>query len=346
MIKLIFTLDYEIHGNGDGAPDKLIINPTYRLMKLLEKYNCKLTIFADVAEILKFKEYFEKRGNDKFNYCMITEQLRNAIKRGHDVQLHLHSSYFKSKYNGKTWIQYWPEYNLTGLSAEKLNHYIRKSKEYLEKLLRESTKDYSCFVFRAANWAMQPTPNIYDALIRNNIKIDSSIWKGAKQNGIVNIDYSDVFSNISAYNSSRENICFYDKNGLIKEMAIYSEQKYLWSFITPIRIIRIIRALIHHHKIPMHLNYQKNKKNDNRMNILVKLTKKYPWKLDYNQATGQQLINSLHKLRMKKDKDEEFIIVLSGHSKSYLKFNERSLEKYLKYIKECDDVKSIKYGEI
>ncbi len=39
MKKLIFTLDYEIHGNGDGNPYELMVEPTYRLMNLLEEYD-------------------------------------------------------------------------------------------------------------------------------------------------------------------------------------------------------------------------------------------------------------------------------------------------------------------
>ena len=65
MMNLIFTLDYEIHGNGDGSPYELMVEPTYRLMDLLEKYNGKLTILADVAEILCFKRYYEETGEDK-----------------------------------------------------------------------------------------------------------------------------------------------------------------------------------------------------------------------------------------------------------------------------------------
>ena len=51
MQKLIFTLDYEIHGNGDGDPFELMVEPTNRLMDLLDEYGAKLVIFADVAEI-------------------------------------------------------------------------------------------------------------------------------------------------------------------------------------------------------------------------------------------------------------------------------------------------------
>ncbi len=85
MLKVIFTLDYEIHGNGDGCPYELMVEPTWRLMKLLEAYGAKLTIMADVAEILKFREYRDQTGEDKFHYEAIAGQLKDAIRRGHDV---------------------------------------------------------------------------------------------------------------------------------------------------------------------------------------------------------------------------------------------------------------------
>ena len=53
---------------------------------------------ADVAEILKFKEYKEQFGRDDYHYEAIADQLREAIRRGHDVQLHLHSSYFNARH--------------------------------------------------------------------------------------------------------------------------------------------------------------------------------------------------------------------------------------------------------
>ena len=56
MLRIIFTLDYEIHGNGDGSPLALMVEPTNRLFNLFDEYGAKLTIMADVAEILKFKE--------------------------------------------------------------------------------------------------------------------------------------------------------------------------------------------------------------------------------------------------------------------------------------------------
>ena len=151
MLRIIFTLDYEIHGNGEGYPHDLIIEPTDRLLRLCEKYGAKLTIMADVAEILKFKEYKEKHGRDDYSYDAIVDQLRSAIKNGHDVQLHIHSSYFNARHNNGCWIQDWSEYDFAGLPYERINWMIGTCKQFLESLLRPVDSTYRCIAFRAAN---------------------------------------------------------------------------------------------------------------------------------------------------------------------------------------------------
>ena len=124
-------LDHEIHGNGDGCPHELMVEPTRRLMDQFDRHGAKLTIMADVAAILKFKEYQEQTGRDDFHYDAIAEQLRDAVRRGHDVQLHLHASYFNAKHEGGRWLQDWSEYNFAGLPFERRNALVRIGKKYL-----------------------------------------------------------------------------------------------------------------------------------------------------------------------------------------------------------------------
>ncbi len=101
MLKAIFTLDYEIHGNGTGSPYTLMVEPTDRLLRQFDKYGAKLTVMADIGEILKFKQFAEEKGSDDYSYEAIVRQLRDAIRGGHDVQLHIHSSYFNAHHG--TW---------------------------------------------------------------------------------------------------------------------------------------------------------------------------------------------------------------------------------------------------
>ena len=162
-----------------------MVEPTRRMMDLFDRYGAKLTIMADVAEILKFKEYKEKTGRDDYHYEAIAEQLREAIRRGHDVQLHLHASYFNARHENGRWEQDWSEYNFAGLPLDRLNEIVRIGKQYLEDLLQPVVPAYQCMAFRAANWAVSPSRNVVRALIRNGIHVDTSVFKYGRREGIV-----------------------------------------------------------------------------------------------------------------------------------------------------------------
>ncbi len=341
--RLKFTLDYEIHGNGDGNPMDLMVNPTWRLMDLLEKYGQRVTIMADVAEILKFREYYEQTGDDKFGVVQIEEQLCDAIKRGHDVQLHIHSSYFNAVWDGKHWDQYIEEYNMAALPYQRINEMVGKCVCYLQNLLSPINPDYRCHIFRAANWSMMPTPAIYDALVNNGIDIDTSVYKGGMQVGNVNYDYTLAFDALYHYSASRLNINNFDPIGKITEYPIYCEMRPFWSFISILRIYRMLRAKFHKHK---HVVTPAAAVSDNpNMYDKHKLTLKSfftlsPWKMDFNQATSRQLCHAIDRIQNRSKYTEMDIvdIVLIGHSKTFLPYNEKTLEPFLKYISSKEEV--------
>lgn len=343
FLKLIFTLDYEIHGNGDGSPMKLMVEPTYRLMNLLEKHNAKVLIFADIAEILCFKSYFEETGVDKFNYKDIVIQLQSAILRGHDVQLHIHSSYFKSKYTGVRWEQNWDEYNMAALPLSRIFEMVKTSKSFLENLLIQVNPTYRCTVFRAANWSMMPTLNIYKALVDNGIRIDSSVYKWGRQFGNVNYDYTNAYSNLLPYKASPQDINKKDEKGLLKEYPIYTELQPFWYFISWIRLFRMIRAKFHKHNTNKPAS--QSKKNDNNQLIVASFFKKSPWKLDFNQATSTQMIGALKRILKENSGHNGIIEVVSiGHSKTFIKYNERSLSRFLAFASKQNELSFGKFS--
>ena len=340
-LKLIFTLDYEIHGNGDGSAYELMVEPTYRLMDLLEKYQAKLTIFADVAEILCFKRYLTGSGKDNYHYHQIVKQLQDALRRGHDVQLHIHSSYFKAQHNENSWVQHWPEYNMAALSYERIQEMVSTSIAWLEEILQPEFPQYKCHVFRAANWSMMPTENIYKALVENGIDSDTSVYKGGIQGGNVNYDYSSAYSNLYAYRASSININKRDENGSIIEYPIYCEMRNFWSFITPLRTFRMIRARFHKHKKNNIVSNQSQGRETNKLG-LKSFFRKSPWKLDFNQASGSQLIGALKRIKsVNNPQNKPVNVVLIGHSKTFVKYNEKTLEKFLKW---CSLQKNIAYN--
>ena len=335
---LRFTLDYEIHGNGDGNPWNLMVEPTERLMALLEKYGQKLTIMADVAEILSFKKYKSETGKDDFHVREIENQLQDAIRRGHDVQLHIHSSWFNAIWNGKKWDQCIEEYNMAALPLDRIHEMVGQCVDYLLALLTPVKPDYKVFLFRAANWSMMPTDNIYKALLNNGITADTSVYKGGVQGGNVSYDYREAHHNLLCYPADEHNInhlASKDQHKVITEYPIYTEMRPFWSFFSPIRLFRMIRSFFHRHKksSPSILNDNSEiNKADNRKVSIMALFRKSPWKLDFNQATGTQLIAALKRIKRVPVVDRDIVdVILIGHSKSFIPYNQIAFNKFLKW---------------
>ncbi len=341
MLNVIFTLDYEIHGNGDGCAYELMVEPTSRMMDLFERYGAKLTIMADVAEILKFKEYKELFGRDDYHYDAIAAQLQDAVRRGHDVQLHLHASYFNAQHQDGRWVQDWSEYNFAGLPLARMIELVRVGKAYLENLLQPVSPPYRCVAFRAANWSVTPSRNVVRALLANDIRIDTSVFKYGRREGLVNFDYANAPSDIVPWRASETNICVRDDRSELFEFPIYSENRWVGAFVTPQRIHRAWVGRLH--RLPGTRSNGKDgsgpdsyptggsRRSAAGRNPLW-LAKKHAWKADFNQCTGRQLVRALNRAANRHDSTARPLpFVLIGHSKSYTQVNARSLEPFLQY---------------
>lgn len=331
---LLFTLDYEIHGNGDGNPMQLMVEPTYRLMDLLETHHQRVTIMADVAEILCFKQYQEATGKDDFHVAAIEEQLRNAIRRGHDVQLHIHSSYFRAQWNGRHFDQCIEEYNMAALPNERIKEMVAQCRTYLEGLLRPIKADYKVWLFRAANWSMMPTENLYQVLVEEGITHDTSVYKGGCQGGNVCYDYRSAHDNLLPYSASTYDINRYDANGQLIEMPIYTEMRSFLAFVSPMRIFRMVRAKFHKHKTTTTPTKTLSSQADNRHITLRSFFRKSPLKMDFNQVSGRELCRMMRHIekRTKNMPGTTIPVVLIGHSKTFVPYNEHTLRPFLQWV--------------
>lgn len=350
MYKILFTSDYEIHGSGMGSPKELIVDPTARMLDQLDVYGGKLTIMADIGEILKFKEYAETTGDDRFAWGGIRNQMQRAVRTGHDVQLHIHSSYFNATWDEaqKYWKQDYSEYDLASLSYERLREMIRKGKELLEDTCRVAKPDYECFAFRAANWSMHPSKTIVRALIDEGFRIDTSVWKYGRYDDLVKFDYREAHSDLIPWPIDPNDVCRRDPNGRLFEFPIYTEQQPIWVFLTANRVYRVIAQRLNPLPDPdavadpMSTSTTKSHGGSSIEKLLgktKKLTTKQPWKMDFNQCTGKQLISGLERVeaRYGHPKDHALPFVLIGHSKTFTRHNERSLRPFLEFVKAHPD---------
>jgi hypothetical protein len=345
MLDVVFTLDYEIHGNGDGSPWELMVEPTRRLLMQLDRHGAKLTIMADVAEIIRFRQHLEETGRDDFHYRAVAEQLKAAVAGGHDVQLHIHPSYFNATFDGG-WSQDYSEYDIASLSSERLDEVIGVGKGFLEDLLTLIDPGYQCVAFRAANWSMHPSPAIVDALVKHGIRLDSSVFKYGHRNSLVSFDYRHAHSALVPWPVDRNDICRLDPHGRLTEVPIYCERRRLAHFLSLNRLWRaaqtrrhaVARSRASAEERPSVASGMDVSVRSNGISKVRKLGSlvfgQHAWKLDFNQCSGRQLVAGLERVAERYDApDKEMPLVLIGHSKTYNRLNERQLEPFLTYVR-------------
>lgn len=337
MLKSLFTLDYEIHGNGEGCPRLLMVEPTQRLLRLFDQYGAKLTIMADVAEILKFKEFAAQRQRDDYHFAEIVAQLQDAVSRGHDVQLHIHSSYFNATHDGRRWAQDWGEYDFAGLSLDRMGMMVKTGKEFLESILKPVRADYRCVAFRAANWSVSPSRNVVKVLTENGLEVETSIFKYGRRDGIVRFNYADATNNLIPWRASAENLCQEDVQGPLWEFPIYSENRWVGAFLSPNRIYRVLQSARHRTaRESLEAAPGASASPVRKAGLAGKVSRlfqRHAWKADFNQCTGGQLIGALLRAeRQASGVSADIPFVLIGHSKLFNLVNERSLRPFLRYV--------------
>jgi len=227
-LKIILTVDYEVFGNGSGCVDRCVIDPSERMMQLCEKYNAKMTFFVDVCEYLAFKKVKESnKFKDGFDPAQkIDEQLKDIVKRGHDVQLHLHPQWLDYKYlgnnNWKLNIKYWRLPNVKLLGENAIYNLFKNGKDCLEGIIKKIKPDYCCNVFRAGALCIQPEEEILKVMHQLNFKIDSTVIAGMKFNdGTTFYDFTNAMDELPHWNILN-NVKFLNKKGSLKEVPIFS----------------------------------------------------------------------------------------------------------------------------
>ncbi|MBT3520319.1 MAG: polysaccharide deacetylase family protein [Gammaproteobacteria bacterium] len=175
MRKILITLDYELFFGKSGSTDKCIVEPTERLLSILDKHNIKVSFFVDSGYILKLKEYMQNFDVLKKDYDLITQQIQKLSKEGHDIQLHIHPHWEDSIYDGKQWVFNTNRYKLSDFSEIEIDDVVRRYSIVLEEITNIKPT-----VFRAGGWCIQPFDKMANALKKYGIRIDSTVYYNGK----------------------------------------------------------------------------------------------------------------------------------------------------------------------
>ena len=189
MIYILFSADYELFLGKNNLPEEqVLIDPSNELMSACESVGVPCNFFADLACFWRYRQL----GLDGFPDA-VEEQLRDAVRRGHDVQTHLHPSWLYAEKAGQVWEVPPETYSLGSLYPASCREHSRelltRSSEYLESLLQPVKPEYRTVAFRAGGYALQPQEGpVIGALTDAGYVIDSSVVPGL----VIDTEYHGV----------------------------------------------------------------------------------------------------------------------------------------------------------
>ena len=314
MIECIFTLDYEIYGNGTGALRDSVYEPAERIRNIFKSWNARFVTFVEVAEFEKIESWGSDSAID-----LVKRQIRDLYLEGFEVGLHLHPQWCNARYERGRWILDASEYNLCTLPPTRIVHIIQRSLDYMRYIVDQSA--FTPMSFRAGNWLFQPTKTAVGVLTENGIKVDSSLFKGGVQRNHA-LDYRPALRNGHCWQFN-DDVNRSDPNGPCIEVPIHTEMVSFWRMSTSKRMT---------FSNSFGLTAQRARQKVNR--ALDFLRFRYPMKLDFCRMTLKELTSMVDNV-IREDREEPAAlkaIVAIGHTKDLR--DPQTVDAFLSYLHE------------
>lgn len=314
MLDFIFTIDYEIYGNGKGSLKELVFEPSSKLIGIFKKHKLNLVFFIEVAEL----EMIEASSADPF-LNPVKEQINFLKENGFEIGLHIHPQWYRGRFSNGSWQLDYKEYNLSLLEENRIKEILTRSLNYLRSLVNDP--QLTPIVYRAGNWLINPASKIAPILSSLGIKIDSSVYKGGYQR-YTGVDFRHAPKKMYYWEfSSDANVP--EKPGVLIEMPIYTKLIPTWKFFRGRR-----------------LSLEKSSQSSESFNklFLRRLSDFFRWKVpvkfDFCRLNYQELKKITDDLIEidKKNPLEYKPIVLIGHTKD--KPDAYTIDLFLNYLKE------------
>jgi len=314
MIECIFTLDYEIYGNGDGSLDELVYHPAEKLKAIFKKWDSRLVVFVELAEL----EVIEAQRSDPALH-LVKKQIQDFYREGFELGLHLHPQWYNAQYSSGKWKLDYREYNLCSLPHERIVQIVERSLTYLRDIL--GTNDFTPLSFRAGNWLFQPTRDAASVLADRGIKIDSSVFKGGLQHQY-GLDYRRAMKN-GYYWQFTDNVNVPAPQGILLEIPIYTQMVVPWKMMTSKRVGLQQKGGSSAYGI---------KSKVSRITDFLRL--QHPLKLDFCRMTADEIIGMWNIIIKEDQRDPTTFkpIVTIGHTKDLIDYD--TVESFLAYLKE------------
>jgi hypothetical protein len=326
VFHLVITCDYELPAGGHGDVRRHMIEPTAKLLEVCEQHGAKLTIMVEIGELWAFEKPENSRFKEHLGYDpapLIRQQLREAVRRGHDVQLHLHPHWIHARWKAPCWSLDYNHYQLTDFGINETVALLRQGKEDLETMLHPCCDDYECVGFRAGHWNTQPSHRYLAALREAGLRSDTSVFKwGYRDGGGTTFDYRRAFSNVLAWYACGDDINQATSETTILEVPIATELVRYFRMLTVRRLRLGLRFLREDYEISAATAILKSASAQTRLRRfplqLRQFWGQHPRKLDFCKLTAREMQSSIERLINQfsgYSRDLPIPLVMIGHSK-------------------------------
>lgn len=191
-VRLILSFDHEISLGGTEDFRYNLFDPTDELLRVAGDLGVPLALFTDVLCADRYRTW-DREGFFE-PYC---KQLGDALRAGHDVQLHIHPHWVDSTYEDGAYRPS-PHFALSDFEhvspPNDIPGIVGRAYDVLTGLCREFDAAYECVAYRAGGHNLAPaTDAILSSLYEKGVRIDSSIVKGFRfGSGISTVDMTDM----------------------------------------------------------------------------------------------------------------------------------------------------------
>jgi peptidoglycan/xylan/chitin deacetylase (PgdA/CDA1 family) len=313
MIECVFTLDYEIYGNGEGSLRDLVLDPTRRLAELFQEFGAPFVVFAEALEFAKMEET-----QSDPDTAGVRAQLRELRRVGHEIALHLHPWWANARYEDGHWHLDWSERNICTLAPDRVEAIVSRAIRYLRDGLDDPS--FTPVSFRSGLWAMQPTLVIANVLTRHGVRVDSSVFKGGRVRGL-GLDYGPAVGNDGFWRFGSD-VNVPDPDGAVWEIPIHTQMVPFWQMLgrKRLKLQSKMRSAAEGTPLPR------------RWRDFLRF--RYPRKLDFCRMTFQEMREAIEGVleEQRVRGVEHSLVVAIGHSKDFV--DSEAVGRFLTFLKE------------
>jgi hypothetical protein len=340
---IVLSVDYEIFGNGTGDVRHHVVHPAERLARLGEDHGVPFTFFFEVEEYLAFARYADPLKKE-LNYdpaCLMREQAVSLVRRGHDVQMHLHPQWYGARYERGQWTLDETHSTVDSLlkNQRQVTRYIADRKTVLDNMLAEAEPARRAQAYRAGAFAAQPGQRLLKALADNHIVIESSVVRGLYRcTSEASFDYRNAPSGKRLWTVSSD-VSVEDTGGGIWEIPIHAVMRR-----------RAMQASVRRFKAKFSKHVPKERRRAmvhelgirwNPVHLLGFLWQKVPVKLDFHNVSPDTLVKWMRADQGMGAGDPIDVLVLIGHTKEHR--DDCALRRFLGLVSRDPDFKVVTF---